>query len=33
VRRVIGWNMAEMAAMAWDEFLAEVCEAWRLEGR
>jgi hypothetical protein len=28
---VIGWNMAEISAMYWDELLAEVVEARGIE--
>jgi hypothetical protein len=29
---VIGWSMAEIMAMFWDDFCAEVFEARRIEG-
>ena len=32
IRRAIGWDMAVLMAMAWDEFLAELGEARSLEG-
>jgi hypothetical protein len=32
VARVIGWRMAELNAMEWRDFLAEVDEARRVEG-
>ncbi len=32
IRRAIGWSMAEIMAMPWDEFLAEVDEARAIEG-
>jgi hypothetical protein len=28
---VIGWSMAEIMAMPWDEFCLEVFEAWKIE--
>jgi hypothetical protein len=28
---VIGWSMAEMSAMYWDDFIAEVIEAMEIE--
>jgi hypothetical protein len=32
VKREIGWSMAEIMAMPWDEFIAELREALALRG-